>query len=602
MKKKIEKIEIFSPALSKTQKDKRKKHLENQQQEYEFDHKFLPDLGLGLLKIEDGKIPQQENFFPIYWAKRIAQGADLVATMLATKERSRFDPLDELEDYEDFFNVLRKPDVIKNYQTNYQKDSVFAEQRLSGTNPLVIKSLKKMPAHINVSLNDLEKKTKPLFSLETISLQGEIEQGHIFIADYTESLSFVQGESYEKGHKYLPKPIAFFWWRKNGYSDRGELVPIAIALELNKSTSDKENKDKPNRNILDKEWQFFTPLDKHLDWFIAKLCVQIADGNHHEMSSHLGRTHLVMETFAVSTARQLAENHPLGLLLRQHFRFMLANNSLARKLLINEGGFVDRILAGTLLESLQIVKNACTSWSIKAFAFPTEIKNRGMDQKDQQAQDQQASEYKLPHYPYRDDGLLLWDAIKKFVTDYLNVFYPKQENIKNDEELQNWAKELAAENGGKIKDMPSSIKTIAELIEIITTIIFTCGPQHSAVNFPQYEYMAFVPNMPLAAYQEITQKEQFPDEKSLMEFLPPQKQTADQVGMMYILSDYRYDRLGYYDQEFENRCKEIGIEAILAKFKQDLNQVEIEIDSNNKSRIIPYPFLKPSLVLNSISI
>lgn len=572
------KVEIFSLALSETQKDERKEYLERQRQEYEFNHEYLE--GLALLK----KVPDQENFSATYLAERIIQGADLSVNMLATTARSLFDPLDELEDYKDFFNVLRKPNIIKNPQKNYQTDSAFAEQRLSGANPLVIKSFTEMPANINISLNDLDEKTKSLFSLKTISLQGEIQQGHIFIADYTESLAFVQGESYEKGRKYLPKPIAFFWWRKNGYSDRGELVPIAIAIESNQST--------PN-----KEWQFFTPLDKHLDWFIAKLCVQIADGNHHEMSSHLGRTHLVMETFAVSTARQLAENHPLGLLLRQHFRFMLTNNYLARERLINQDGFVDRILAGTLLESLQIVKNACTSWSIKDFAFPTEIKNRGMDHQDDQGNQ------KLPHYPYRDDGLLLWNAIKIFVTDYLNVFYLPQENIKNDEELQNWAKELATDNGGKIKDMPSSITTIDELIEIVTTIIFTCGPQHSAVNFSQYEYMAFVPNMPLAGYQKVTgEKEQFKDEQSLMQFLPPQKQTADQVEMMYILSDYRYDRLGYYDEKFENIYKGTKVEPILAKFKQDLNQVEVEIDSNNKSRIIPYPFLKPSLVLNSISI
>jgi arachidonate 15-lipoxygenase len=30
--------------------------------------------------------------------------------------------------------------------------------------------------------------------------------------------------------------------------------------------------------------------------------------------------------------------------------------------------------------------------------------------------------------------------------------------------------------------------------------------------------------------------------------------------------------------------------------------VEQEIDANNKKRVVPYPYLKPSLILNSISI
>lgn len=146
------KVEIFSLALSETQKDERKEYLERQRQEYEFNHEYLE--GLALLK----KVPDQENFSATYLAERITQGADLSVNMLATTARSLFDPLDELEDYQDFFNVLRKPNIIKNPQKNYQTDSTFAEQRLSGANPLVIKSFTEMPANINISLNDLDEK------------------------------------------------------------------------------------------------------------------------------------------------------------------------------------------------------------------------------------------------------------------------------------------------------------------------------------------------------------------------------------------------------------------------------------------------------------
>ena len=567
-------MKIFSPALSPEEQAERNQYLQIQQQKYEFTHEYESLKGLSLLK----DIPSEENFSAKYLAERIFNVADILANMLAVKARSFYDPLDELEEYADFFTVLRKPDII----TKYQEDSTFAEQRLSGANPLVIESFTKIPVGINISLEDLNEATQPFFSSKTTNLLKETEQGSVFIANYTKSLGFVRGGNYEKKQKYLPKPIAFFWWQKDGSSNQGKLIPIAIAIAPPSSA---------------KKWEIFTPLNPDLDWCLAKTCVQIADANHHEMNSHLGRTHLLIEPFAVSTARQLAENHPLGMLLRQHFRFMLTNNFLARARLINEGGFVDKVLAGTLSESLQIATNACTSWSIKDFAFPTEIKNRGMDSKDNQGNQ------KLPHYPYRDDGLLLWQAIKDFVASYLQVFYPKLENIQNDLELQNWAEELALAGGGNIPDMPKKISNIEELIEIVTTIIFICGPQHSAVNFSQYEYIAFTPNMPFAAYEKITgAKGQFETEQDLLKFLPPQKQTGDQLEMMYILSDYRYDRLGHYDEQFENMVQGTDIEPILTKFKQDLNQVEEEIDRNNEKRIIPYPFLKPSLVLNSISI
>lgn len=568
------KTAIFSPALSEDELVERSQYLELQQQEYEFTHEYIE--GMGLLK----NVPLQENFSTAYIADREFQLSGMTINMLTVEPRSFLNHLgevDELGDYKELYQTIPEPGVSKNYQT----DRAFAEQRLSGVNPLVIKNFSaKMSAGVDIFLQDLGKETEALFSSNATNLQEEIKQGHIFIADYAESFSFVEGGTYGEGRKYLPKPIAFFWWRKDGIKDRGELVPIAIKL-----------------NTPDKGWKIFTPLDKDLDWSAAKLCVQIADANHHQLSSHLGRTHLVLEPFVISTARQLAKNHPLGMLLRQHFRFLIAVNDLARRELLNQGGFVELIFAGSLPESLRVVQNACASWNIKDFALPTEIENRGMDEKDDRGN------YKLPHYPYRDDGLLIWNAIEDFVTNYLKVFYPKLEDIQNDRELQKWAAELASADGGKVSKMPEKISSIEELIEIVTTIIYICGPQHSAVNFPQYEYMGFIPNMPLAGYQEITGAEdQFKDERDLLEFLPPLTKTATQLETMHKLSSYHYDRLGYYDEQFENMVKNTDIEPILAKFKQDLNQIEVEIDNKNKDRTIPYLFMKPSLITNSTCI
>ncbi|MCZ0902369.1 lipoxygenase family protein, partial [Microcoleus sp. HI-ES] len=84
--------------------------------------------------------------------------------------------------------------------------------------------------------------------------------------------------------------------------------------------------------------------------------------------------------------------------------------------------------------------------------MPAELKNRGMDDTNQ-----------LPHYPYRDDGLLLWDAIETFVSGYLKFFYPTEIAIVQDVELQTWAQELASDNGGKVKGMPPRINTVEQL-------------------------------------------------------------------------------------------------------------------------------------------
>jgi arachidonate 15-lipoxygenase len=533
----------------------RKTLLDRKQGEYEFDHDFLAPLAM--LK----NVPAIENFSTKYIAERTIESAELPINMLAVKTRSLWDPLDELQDYEDYFPLLPRPNVIKTYQT----DNSFSEQRLCGANPFVLRRIENMPDGFAFTILELQKKFG-----DSINLVERLANGNLYVADYR-ALSFVKGGTYERGKKFLPTPIAFFCWRSSGFSDRGQLVPIAI--QINPAEGQQS--------------QLITPFDDPLTWFHAKLCVQIADANHHEMSSHLCRTHFVMEPFAIVTARQLAENHPLNLLLKPHFRFMLANNELGRKRLVNRGGPVDELLAGTLQESLQIVVNAYQEWSLDQFSLPTELKNRGMDDPNN-----------LPHYPYRDDGLLLWNAIKKFVSEYLKLYYKTPQDLTADSELQSWAQELVSQSGGRVKGVRDRIDTLDQLVDIATAVIFTCGPQHAAVNYSQYEYMTFMPNMPLAAYKQITAEGTIADRKSLLSFLPPSKQTADQLSILFLLAAYRYDRLGYYDDKFLDP----EAQDVLVKFQQELNEAEREIELNNKSRLINYNYLKPRLVTNSISV
>ena len=614
---------------------KRNENLNYQRQIYDYDYKYLDPLAL--LK----ELPAVENFSGQYIAERLLKTDEIVLNMLSAKAKSFLDPLDDLQDYEDLFTLLPLPEVAKVYQTN---DS-FAEQRLSGSNPLVIRLLDKNDPRSQIleQIPSFEAAFEPLFKV-----LEELESGNIYVTDYTGNdvnylgPKLVQGGSHEKGQKYLPKPLAFFWWRRTGIGNNGKLVPIAIQLDA--STNGR----------------VYSPFEQNpFDWLFAKICVQIADGNHHEMNSHLCRTHFVMEPIAVGTARQLSENHPLNLLLKPHFLFMLANNHLGQQRLINLNGPVDQLLAGNLKESMELVKDAYNRWNIKEFAFPTEIKNRRMDDTE-----------RLPHYPYRDDGMLVWKAIYDFVSDYLNYFYSSPEDIIGDPELQAWAFELSDQTkGGKVKGMPTNFTDIQELIEIVTTVIFICGPQHSAVNFAQYEYMTFAANMPLAAYRDIpkqsqdrqdrdqadqtssmqtTTKEQTesdqatvvqataePDtlveatsrkatvvrttivqipeeqitEEQILKLLPPYKRTADQLQNLFVLSAYRFDRLGYYNKAFQELYHEKpedifnkDIIGIIRQFQQNLNMVEQEIDANNQKRVVPYPYLKPSLILNSISI
>jgi arachidonate 15-lipoxygenase len=144
--------------------------------------------------------------------------------------------------------------------------------------------------------------------------------------------------------RVLPRPIAFFRWISSAdenasmpiqESADGRLMPVAIRVA----------------DGLDA--RIYSPKDKGHDWLFAKLCVQIADFNCHEMQTHLGKTHLVMEPFAVATRLEFPDDHPLGVFLRAHFRFLLPNNRLARDYLIAPNGPTEKLLAGESLQHAQ---------------------------------------------------------------------------------------------------------------------------------------------------------------------------------------------------------------------------------------------------------
>ena len=550
------------PALPQNDEDPtgRKDWLEKNREKYQYDHEYLPPLPM------IDSVPEEENFSTAYKLKRGLKSANFFADIKLARLKKIVNPPKSVDSFADLFKLMPQPTSAQTWRT----DDAFAEQRLSGANPMMLNKVttwSQMPFKVGT------KSTKiPGYS---VTYGDAVKQGKLYYTDYSD-MSFAKGIP---DLKYLPTPKAIFFWSTQhshaiakqliGFPGHGQLLPLAIQVK----------KDDP----------IYTPTGSDPnDWLLAKFCVQIADANNHQLGPHLTHTHFVMEPFAIATGRQLAENHPLGLLLRPHFRFLLVNNEAGRTSLIVPGGPIDKLFGGTLEESLKIVTNEYKSWSLKSFSFLQHIKNRGLD-----------DEETLPHYPYRDDGKLIWNAISKFAGNYVKHYYKNNKAITEDVELRAWAGELASSKFGRVKEMPKQIKTRFELIDILTTIIFTCSGQHSAVNFSQYDYMATIPNMPAAAYCPFVKTDIPKTDDDLLKFLPPGENALQQVEVVAALTAYHYDRLGFYDKhDFEDKT----INGFITQFQQELDLVEKRIDVRNTRRDFNYKFLKPSEILNSISI
>ena len=384
-----------------------------------------------------------------------------------------------------------------------------------------------------------------------------------------------QGSFPNNVKKYPAAPVALFAVPPVNSSSRS-LIPVAIQCQ---QPSASENPP------------VFTPLDGS-NWMVAKTIVNMADSNYHELVSHLGRTHLFVEPFVLATKRKLPENHKLRILLEPHFEGTILINYGAHTKLIATGGEVDKLLASTIENDRVIAVEGAKSYlhNFNDVMFPKTLTSQGVGDSAQ-----------LPDYPYRDDGRLIWDAIHTWVSAYLRINYTSDQQVLKDQDLQNWAKELVSDQGGRLKkfgeDASGAIKTVDYLIDAVTSVIFTGSAQHAAVNFPQSELMSYAPAFPLALYSPAPTSSE--EQGNFMSMLPSVDRAQSQIEVVGLLGSVYYTQLGQYNK---GHFKDAKVKSYLDQFQNQLRDIEIEISKKNFSRLMPYKFLLPSQIPQSINI
>ncbi|MBV6627839.1 MAG: lipoxygenase [Rivularia sp. (in: Bacteria)] len=468
-----------------------------------------------------------------------------------------------LNDYHKLFPQMGVPKIAENFSTDEQ----FAYMRVAGYNPVMIEQVNKLGDRFPVT----EAQYQEVMGDDSLAAAGE--EGRLYLADYGILEGAVNG-TFPSVQKYIYAPFALFAVPKNTNSDKPSLMlPVAIQCGQN-----------PQDNPI------LTPKSDKYAWLFAKTIVQIADANYHEAVTHLGRTHLLVGPFVVATHRQLPDSHPVNILLRPHFEGTLAINDAAQRRLIAAGGGVDKLLASTIDNSRVLAAVGLQSYGFNEAMLPKQLEKRRVNDTE-----------KLPVYPYRDDALLIWNAIHTWVSDYLSIYYQNDASVQNDTKLQNWAIEAGAFDGGRIPDFGQKyglIQTLDYLIDAITLIIFTASAQHAAVNFPQGDMMNYAPAVPLAGYQPASILQEKVTEEDYLNLIPPLEQAQEQLNLVHLLGSIYYKTLGDYS---DNYFKDALVKPALQAFRNNLTEVEATIHQRNQNRST-YEYLLPSKIPQSINI
>lgn len=471
-----------------------------------------------------------------------------------------------IEAYRALFATLPVPGI--SYM--FQDDSEFARLRVQGPNCMLIAAVgDALPVNFPLSAS------KYASVVNGDTLAAALADGRLFMLDY-KPLEVLDPGTYGTEAKYAWQPMALFAVPPGGSS----LVPVAIQCGQDPA-----------------DYPIFTPspvADKVWGWEMAKLVVQVADGNYHELFAHLARTHLVIEAFAVATHRHLAEAHPIWALLVPHFEGTLFINEQAATSLIAAGGPIDHIFAGTITSSQAAAVDARLAFDFYNKMLPTDLGIRGV-----------GTDSALADYPYRDDALLVWNAIHEWARQYVDLYYANDAAVTGDTELAAWATCLAGE--AKIKGF-GPIVSRSQLVGICTMVMFTASAQHAAVNFPQKDIMAFAPAVTGAGWQAAPTGQRGQDKPGWLAMMPPMALALQQLNVLELLGSVHYRPLGDYRSNafpYPQWFQDPHVTAKtgpLAWFQAALVDVEAEIAARNANRMQPYPYLQPSLIPTSINI
>ncbi|XP_026089838.1 arachidonate 8S-lipoxygenase-like [Carassius auratus] len=468
-----------------------------------------------------------------------------------------------LQELETFFLFNGRENTIAKYvQAHWQEDAFFGYQCLNGCNPLYIRRIHNLPSKLSVT----SEMVRPFLPRDS-SLEKEMERGHVYLLDY-EVLDQLPANTVNDKKTYLAAPLCLLH-----YNRQGELKPIAIQLQQAPG---------PQNPV-------FLPSDSAPDWLLAKMWVRNSDFQVHQLLSHFLRTHLIGEVCCTATLRQLPEIHPLHQLLMPHIRSTLQINIQARVTLLATKGVFDKSVACGLETIPLLLARGTQRLRYSSMCVPDDIRVRGLDA--------------LPICYYAKDALRVWDALHRFVAGWIRLYYFDDKDVQQDCELQNWIREIFTEGflGLSHIGVPQSFQTAAEMCKFVTMVIFSCSALHAAVNFSQLDYNIWIPNSPAAMSRPPSQTKGSVSEEDIFSFLPEVNSSCHVLSVLSLLSQPAIDfvPLCHYNEWYFSSGATV---KLVEEVQRELKMIAKDIADRNSQLELPYPYLSPDHIENSVTI
>ncbi|KAH6884010.1 lipoxygenase [Thelonectria olida] len=486
---------------------------------------------------------------------------------------------------------------------DWYSDRRFADQSFTGTNPTTIK---KVPKDLLDEFIEAAKRGGYDYWAQTLP---KTDPSSLFVQDcryFREAVGAQPNEElhhkeYVSDNSWACAAVTLFQLHRDG-----QLHPVAIVCDYKSTMANSVTIFNQRRLPTDPSNQ----EESDWAWRYAKTCAQVSDWIRHEVSVHLTRAHMIEEALIVATHRTIPMDHIVYKLLEPHWYKTLSLNAAARSTLVPQ---IIKDLVGLKPDYLyQFVRYEFENFDYVRSYVPNDLEQRGFPNTAQGLSDK-----KYKNYAYAKNMVSMWHCIREYVMSRLLMYYDKDtadKMVQEDQYVKDWCKEV--QTNGWIKSFPT-IQTLDELCDAVTMSIHIAAPFHTAVNYLQNFYQAFVLAKPPCLCSPM------PDsldelnkytEQSLVDALPigRQRQWLLSVQLPWLLSfKAASDRslITFAHSQWRmhrgDDKEDQEIRTISERFYFDLKKLEVEFLVTSKSMdegSIPYMVLDPANTAVSILI
>ncbi|KAI8951241.1 lipoxygenase [Xylaria longipes] len=352
--------------------------------------------------------------------------------------------LNKLEDYASLYDGQWEkafPDgPFPGMLTNFTDDRLFSMMRLSAS-PYRLQRVKPGDTLL-FPVDDAA-------AITGLSLQQLQAQGRLFLEDFSEMKELDPTDKFGAGCQ------GYFYIDPKS----GDFLPLAIRPLV---------KGREDSALV------YTPKDESTDWMLAKLFMNQNDGWHNTWA-HITQSHSAAEAPYLAAIRTLSDNHPVLAIINR-----IEKTPWNIRPLLEAG--VESGASSTGPQYYAWTSISGRTWANQVYSsgetanfqsnyYRTLLENHGL--------------INSPHgpalksFPFYEDASVVTEAIRDFMTVYVNSYYPNDQAVAQDTELQAWRRET---DTAKVYDFPKSIATRKTLIDILTHQTYLGAVVHGVMS------------------------------------------------------------------------------------------------------------------------